>query len=58
MKEFEFIKKLGDTFNNAENLIGDDAALINNNILISKDILVENIHFLKVKQKQGSLTLE
>ena len=47
MKEFEFIKKLGDTFNNAENLIGDDAALINDNILISKDILVENVHFLK-----------
>lgn len=47
MKEFEFIKKLGDTFNNAENLIGDDAALINGNILISKDILVENVHFLK-----------
>lgn len=47
MKEFEFIRKLEDTFNNAENLIGDDAALINDNILISKDILVENVHFLK-----------
>lgn len=47
MREFEFIRKLEDTFNNRDNLIGDDAALINNNILISKDILVENIHFLK-----------
>lgn len=47
MREFEFIRKLEDIFNNRDNLIGDDAALINNNILISKDILVENVHFLK-----------
>lgn len=46
MKEFEFIKFLETEFNK-DNLIGDDAALIYNNILISKDILVENIHFLK-----------
>ena len=46
MKEFEFIRLLEKDFNQ-DNLIGDDAALIYNNILISKDILVENIHFLK-----------
>ena len=46
MKEFEFIRLLEKDFNQ-NNLIGDDAALIYNNILISKDILVENIHFLK-----------
>lgn len=46
MKEFEFIKLLEKDFNQ-NNLIGDDAALIYDNVLISKDILVENIHFLK-----------
>lgn len=46
MKEFEFIKVL-ETEYNKDNLIGDDAALIYDNILISKDILVESIHFLK-----------
>ena len=46
MKEFEFIK-LVEKEHNKDNLIGDDAALVYDNLLISKDILVENIHFLK-----------
>jgi len=46
MNEFEFIKQLSINFNNDTSGIGDDAALIENNLLIAKDILVENIHFL------------
>lgn len=42
MKEFEFINKL--TVNNK--YIGDDAVYLYDNLLISKDLLVENTHFL------------
>lgn len=46
MKEYEFIKSLQDNFSSGVEGIGDDAVLYDNNILISKDILVENVHFL------------
>lgn len=46
MKEFEFISFLEKSVINKNKYIGDDAALIYNKLLISKDILSENIHFL------------
>lgn len=46
MKEFEFLETLAHTFNNKENFIGDDAVLIDK-YLYTKDIIVENTHFLK-----------
>lgn len=47
MKEYEFIDSLKSSFSSGVEGIGDDAVLYDNNILISKDILVEDIHFLK-----------
>ncbi len=47
MKEFEFLETLAKTFNHQQDYIGDDAVLIDNKYLYAKDILVENIHFLK-----------
>jgi len=46
MNEFEFIKNLSINFGNDIYGIGDDAVLVENNLLISKDMLIENIHFL------------
>lgn len=46
MKEFEFISNLEKSIINKKKYIGDDAALIYNKLLVSKDILSENIHFL------------
>ncbi len=46
MKEFEFISALEKSSLNKNKYISDDVACIYNNLLISKDILVENIHFL------------
>lgn len=46
MKEFEFISYLEKSIINKNKYIGDDAALIYNKLLISKDLLSENIHFL------------
>ena len=46
MKEFEFISHLEKSIINNNKYIGDDAALIYDKILISKDMLSENIHFL------------
>ena len=43
MKEFELISFIKEFFNS--NYIGDDA-FYNNNLLISKDILIENVHFI------------
>lgn len=46
MKEFEFISYLEKSALNKNKYIGDDAAMIYNRLLISKDIICENIHFL------------
>ncbi len=46
MKEFEFISYLEKSIINKNKYIGDDAALIYNRLLVSKDIISENIHFL------------
>ena len=46
MNEFDFISGLEKSVLNKNKFIGDDAACIYNKFLISKDILVENIHFL------------
>lgn len=46
MKEFEFISYLEKSIVNKNKYIGDDAALIYDRLLISKDILSENVHFL------------
>lgn len=46
MKEFEFISTLEKSKINKNGYIGDDAACIYDKLLISKDILSENIHFL------------
>lgn len=46
MKEFEFIAGIEKSIINKNKYIGDDAACIYNKLLISKDILIENIHFL------------
>ncbi len=46
MKEFEFISYLEKSIINKNNYIGDDAALIYDRLLVSKDILSENVHFL------------
>ncbi len=45
MNEFDFIKSLQLGKQNSHTSIGDDAVLINN-MLISKDIMVEGVHFL------------
>ena len=47
MNEFDFISGLEKSVLNKNRFIGDDAACIYNKLLISKDILVENIHFLE-----------
>ena len=47
MKEFEFISHLEKSIVNQNKYKGDDAALIYNKFLISKDILSENVHFLQ-----------
>lgn len=46
MKEFEFISYLEKSIVNKNKYIGDDAALIYDRLLISKDMLSENVHFL------------
>ncbi len=46
MKEFDFISCLEKSILNKNKYIGDDAACIYDKLLISKDILSENIHFL------------
>lgn len=47
MNEFDFISRLEKSELNKNRFIGDDAACIYNKLLVSKDILVENIHFLE-----------
>ncbi|GAT78478.1 thiamine-monophosphate kinase [Ehrlichia ruminantium] len=49
MKEFEYLQNYIYTLDN-NSLIGDDAAIINcmeNQLVVTKDILIEEIHFLK-----------
>lgn len=46
MNEFDFISGLEKSALNKNKFIGDDAACIYDKLLISKDILIENIHFL------------
>ena len=43
MKEFEFIAGIEKSIINKNKYIGDDAACIYNKLLISKDILIENM---------------
>ncbi|CAH58227.1 thiamine-monophosphate kinase [Ehrlichia ruminantium] len=49
MKEFEYLQNYIYTLDN-NSLIGDDAAIINcteNQLVVTKDILIEEVHFLK-----------
>lgn len=47
MNEFDFINKLLSFSKSGVNGIGDDCALFGNDYLISKDVLVSGVHFLK-----------